>query len=281
MTNIIVPALIIAAIGCVAGIILTIAYKIMQVPVDETVAAIRGALPGANCGACGYAGCDDYAKALADNHDLSTALCPVGGAQAAMWIAGILGKTADSSTPKVAVVLCSGNSATTYDIMNLSRLKSCRAAKTIFGGQRSCQHGCLGRGDCENVCDYNAVHVVNGLAVVDRSRCVGCGKCKFVCPNHVIDIREMTDTVYVSCRSVAKGAVTKQICSSGCLGCQRCKKACPHDAIIIENNLARIDYEKCEHCGACVEVCPADSIISHEKKVKARPKGDHDGSIKM
>lgn len=281
MTNIFIPVIIVACIGCIAGIILTIASRFMQVPVDKTVAAIKDVLPGANCGACGFAGCEDYAQALGNDPDLSTARCPVGGAQTAVWIADILCKTADSSVQRVAVVRCSGNNQTTTNIMHINRLKSCRAAKTLFGGQKSCQYGCLGMGDCVKVCDYDAIRVIDGLAVVDRSVCVGCGKCKAVCPNEVIEILDKDDKVYVSCVSIAKGAVTKQTCSSGCLGCQRCKKECSQDAIIIENNLARIDYDKCVHCGACVEVCPTDVIVNARRKVKARPQTPHDGSVKM
>lgn len=272
MGSIIFPAIMVAVIGLVAGIILTIASKLMYVPVDERVAAVREALPGANCGACGYAGCDDYAAALGADPSLSTALCPVGGAAVAAEIASIMGVEAGDVEAKVATVMCAGSNAVTSQIMEADRIHTCKAAKNFFGGQWACPHGCLGLGDCVAECAYDAIRVINGVAVVDREACVGCGACAKACPNHIIDMVGEKSKVYVACRSVAKGAATRKACSVGCIGCKKCEKACKFEAVTIENNLARVDYDKCKNCGLCAKECPTGAIVNlRKKKAPAKP----------
>lgn len=144
MTTIIVPTAIVTGMGLIAAVILTVASKLMYVPVDERVAAIREVLPGANCGACGFAGCDDYAAAFTDNPGLSCSLCPVGGASVASQIAGIMGEEASAAEPQVAMVMCQGSFGVTREIMEDDRITSCKEAKMFYGGQWACRFGCLG-----------------------------------------------------------------------------------------------------------------------------------------
>lgn len=266
MGTILLPAVIVAVIGLVAGIILTIASKLMYVPVDERVAAIREALPGANCGACGFAGCDDYANALGEDPEMSTALCPVGGAVVATQIAGILGVEAGSVEAKVATVMCGGNFGVTKQIMEADRIHTCKSAKMFYGGQWACPYGCLGLGDCALACAYDAIKVVNGVAKVDRDKCVGCGACAKACPNHIIDMISEKSKVYVACKSIAKGAKTRKICSTGCIGCMKCQKTCKFDAIYVENNVAQIKFDACKNCGLCAKECPTGAIVNLRKK---------------
>lgn len=260
MSNIIIPAVVVAVIGLIAAVILTIASKLMFVPVDERVAQVREVLPGANCGACGFAGCDDYAAALGEDADLEPSLCPVGGSAVATQIAGILGKVAGDIEPKVAFVRCNGNNEATEQIMTNDRLKTCKKADMFYGGAWKCTHGCLGLGDCMKVCKYNAIHVINGVAKVDREACVGCGMCVKECPNNVIEIVDKKMKVHVACKSTAKGAKTRKDCSNGCIGCMKCQKACKFEAVTIENNCAVIDYSKCKNCGLCAKECPTGAI---------------------
>lgn len=272
MGSILTPAIIVAVIGLVAGIILTVASKLMYVPVDERVTAIREALPGANCGACGFAGCDDYAAALVDDGSLSTALCPVGGAAVAAEIAGIMGVEAGAVAAKVATVMCAGHYGVTNRIMDTDKIHTCKEAKMFYGGQWACPHGCLGLGDCVTECAYDAIRVINGVAMVDRESCVGCGACAKVCPNHIIDMVSEKSKVYVACKSTAKGAATRKICTSGCIGCKKCEKACKFEAVKIENNLAQIDFDKCKNCGLCAKDCPTGAIMNlRKKKAPAAP----------
>lgn len=268
MGTVVLPAIIVAVIGLIAGIILTIASKLMFVPVDERVAAIREVLPGANCGACGFAGCDDYAAAFADDPETSTTLCPVGGSTCATQIAGIMGVDAGDVEEKVAMVMCNGNYGVTKEIMNASRIHTCKAAKQFYGGQWACPHGCLALGDCVRTCNYDAIRIENGVAKIDRVKCVGCGACTKVCPNKIIDMVNVKNRVFVACKSVAKGAVTRKICENGCIGCGKCVKTCKFDAIHVNNNVAEIDLAACKNCGLCEKECPTGAIIKRTKLPK-------------
>lgn len=272
--SLLIPIGIVAVIGLIAGIILTIASKLMYVPVDQVVIDLREALPGANCGACGYAGCDDYAAALGEDqeHSLSTALCPVGGSELAVTLAGILGVDAETAEPKVAMVMCNGNSGVTKTIMDHDRIATCRTANQFYGGQWACASGCLGLGDCKIACAYDAIQVKDGLARIDRDKCVGCGVCVSTCPKHIITIQKKKNYVYVACQSNSPGAMTRKRCQAGCIGCMKCQKVCKFDAIYVENNLARVDFEKCKNCGLCEKECPTNAIINvRPKKKPAKP----------
>ena len=266
MGTIIIPAVIVAVVGLIAAVILTIASKLMYVPVDEKVAAIREVLPGANCGACGFAGCDDYAAAFGENPALSTALCPVGGSSIASQIAGILGVDAADAEEKVAMVMCQGNYGVTRQIMEADRIHTCKEAKMFYGGQWACPYGCLGLGDCFNVCKFDAIRIVNGVARIDRDKCVGCGACDDTCPNNIISMVNKKNLVFVACKSMEKGAKTRKTCENGCIGCMKCQKTCKFEAIKVENNVAQVDLEACKSCGLCEKECPTGAIVNYRKK---------------
>ncbi|MEE0772879.1 MAG: RnfABCDGE type electron transport complex subunit B [Anaerovoracaceae bacterium] len=270
MGTIVLPAIIVAVVGLIFGIILTVASKLMYVPVDEKISAIRDILPGANCGGCGFAGCDDYANAFGDDPNLSPTLCPVGGPDLATKIAEILGVEAGEVEEKVAMVMCQGNYGVTKQIMEADRIYTCATAKAFYGGNWACPHGCLGMGDCLRSCKYDAIRIVNGVAVVDREKCIACGACSKVCPNSLIKMVPKKMLVHVACSSVDKGAVTRKICENGCIGCKKCQKSCKFDAIIVEDNLARVDLTKCKNCGVCAKECPTGAIVNFRKK-KAAP----------
>lgn len=267
--NILIPVIIVVSIGLVAAGILVIASKVFFVPVDETVANLRAELPGANCGACGFAGCDDYANALAEDNSIGTALCPVGGAAVAEQLAAVLGVEVESADAKVAVVMCNGTNNASKKLMDYEGISTCTAAKQLYGGMNACKYGCLGLGDCEVACPYDAIHVCNGVAVVNRDLCVGCGICANACPNSIITVLSEKSKVVVQCKSIAAGAKTRKACENGCIGCKKCEKVCKFGAITIENNLAKIDPEKCKNCGLCTKECPTGAIIN--MRVKKAP----------
>ena len=259
--DIAIAIIVVTVIGIICAVVLSVASKVMHVPVDERVTQVRECLPGANCGGCGFAGCDGYAAALVEDPDMAVTLCAPGGASAAQSIAAVLGREAGEMIPQAAVVHCRGTCEYTANKTEYHGIETCAAAKLLFGGPGQCTYGCMGLGDCSKVCQYDAICIENGIAHVDPRKCVGCGACTKVCPNHVISLQPVTAPVTVMCSNKDKGAVARQKCTAACIGCGMCARNCPQGAIVVENNLAVIDYEKCTGCGTCKEKCPAKCIL--------------------
>ena len=260
MNDILIAVIPVAVIGIVCAAVLVVASKIMAVKEDERFPAVRDCLPGANCGACGYAGCDGYAKALCEDSSVPANLCIPGADSVAKQLSEILGVEAQDVVEQVAVVHCSGDCEHTKDKVEYSGIESCAAAKMMYGGKGSCTFGCLGLGDCLNACPQNAIQIVNGVAQVKYCECIGCGICAKVCPNHLISLVPDVKKTVVLCSNRDKGAVTRKVCSAGCIGCKKCEKVCPSGAVKVTDNVAVIDYEKCTDCGACAESCTTKCI---------------------
>ena len=263
---------VVGAVGLVAACILSFASKVLFVPVDERFPKLRAALPGANCGGCGFAGCDDYANALIENPDLAVTKCPVGGEGCANQLAEILGKVAEAGPKQVAVVMCNGTKDAVKPLLTYNDIKTCKAAKNLFGGMNACPYGCLGLGDCEAACDFDAIHIKDGLATVDLKKCVACGACATACPNGLIRISPEKNVVIVKCNNHDKGAAARKQCDNACIGCMKCTKVCKFEAIKVENNCAFIDPEKCKNCGLCAKECPTGAIHNYKPKKAAKPK---------
>jgi electron transport complex protein RnfB len=252
--------LIIGGLGMVFGIGLSYASKVFAVQVDERVTLIRDVLPGANCGACGYTGCDGYASAVAAG-EADTNCCPVGGSGVEKKIADIMGVEPEGIKRTAARVLCNGRQSVSKEKYEYQGIDSCAAAAQVYGGHKACVYGCLGHGDCLRACPFDAIIMVGGIARVIEDRCKACGKCVAACPKNLIELIDKTKKYSVMCRSRDKGAVTRSNCQVGCIGCRRCVKACPQQAIYMEHEtLARIDYDKCDNCGECTKVCPTMAI---------------------
>ena len=258
--TILIPILLLAGIAVVCAVVLTLAGVFLGVKENETTKAIRECLPGANCGACGYSGCDGYAEALSAKKTDATNLCIPGGDKAAADIAAILGVESEGVVEKVAYVACNGVCGATERKYNYHGYKSCAAANLSYSGDKSCIFACLGYGDCAKVCPHDAISFENGVARVEPTRCVGCGMCARACPNNIIKLINDTSRVVVECSNHDKGALTRKYCTNGCIGCMKCQKACPHGAIKVVDNLATIDYSLCTGCGECVKVCPVHCI---------------------
>lgn len=260
MNPILSAILVVSIIGIIGAVILVAASVVMHVPVDERVEQISAALAGANCGACGYAGCGDYARAIVED-GAPINKCTPGGGNCAAAVAAIMGVEAGQTGSMKAVVACSGDCEHTPKRFDYQGLNRCAAVKGLYGGDGACAYGCLGYGDCAAVCPFGAIAVEQGIAKVDRSKCVGCGLCAKACPNGVIHlVPEHRCKPVVLCSSRDKGTDTRKACSAGCIGCMKCTKVCAKDAIIVENNLAVIDQERCVGCQLCVKECPVGII---------------------
>jgi len=262
LDSILLPVVIVSVIGLLAGIMLAVASKFMAVKVDETFEKIRAELPGANCGACGYAGCDEYANHVADK-TAKTNLCIPGGDSVSKKLSEILGVAFEDVIEQYAIVRCSGVCGATEYIMDYQGPKNCEACNTFYEGRGSCSYSCLGFGDCVAVCKYDAIHIIDGIAYVDKQKCTGCGMCAKACPKAIINIIPATSNVYVACSSKDKGAFTRKICKNGCIGCKKCEKVCEAGAIVVNDNLAAVDPNKCTNCGKCIEGCPTGVIRNY------------------
>lgn len=258
--EILIPVLILSAIAVLCALLLTLASIFFAVKEDERAVAIRDCLPGANCGACGFSGCDGYAKALSEGTTDQTNLCVPGGDAAARSIAEILGVEAADVVERVAYVACNGTCDADGRKFEYEGPATCKAANMNYSGDRFCTYACLGYGDCAAVCPHDAICIENGVAHVDPRRCVGCGICTRACPNHLIHLVNDTVRVVVKCSNHDKGAVTRKNCSNGCIACGKCERACPSGAIRVEDNLATINYDLCTGCGICRSVCPVGCI---------------------
>ncbi|MCF0106593.1 MAG: RnfABCDGE type electron transport complex subunit B, partial [Holdemanella sp.] len=213
-----------------------------------------------NCGGCGYPGCDGLAAAIALGK-ASVNACPVGGQAVADKVAEIMGLEAAKSVKKVAYVKCAGNCDAAKFNADYTGLEDCRAATVLpGGGTKACRYGCKGLGTCVKACQFDAIHIINGVAVVDRNKCVACGKCIEVCPNNLIEIIPDSADFMVTCSSQSRGKAVKDVCSNGCIGCTLCTRKCDHGAITMQGNVAHINQDECVECGACVMACPSRII---------------------
>lgn len=260
LLNIIYAVLALSVMGLAFGLLLALASKVFHVETDERLPLVLECLPGANCGGCGYPGCSNLAGAIIAGKAPANA-CPVGGADCAEKIAAIMGTDAGDSVRCVAHVNCRGgfNAKRKYEYEGLS---DCLAASKVAGGPLECGYGCFGLGTCASVCPFNAIEMLNGVAIVHADKCTACKKCVDACPRHIIKLVPETADVMISCSSMDRGAILQKICNIGCIGCRLCVKACKSDAITVEDNLAHIDYSKCTNCGECAKVCPRKLIIN-------------------
>ncbi len=266
MNLIVIALLTLGIIGAVSAIILYFVAKKFHVYEDPRIDQVEAALPAANCGGCGFPGCRGFADACVKADTLAGLFCPVGGNDTMQKVAGILGKTAVAASPTVAVVRCGGTCDHRPRMNEYDGVKHCFIAHNLYSGETGCSWGCLGLGDCEVSCEFDAIKVnpVTKLPEVDEDKCTSCGACVKACPKLLIELRKKgpkSRRIYVSCRNEDKGHIAKKSCDVSCISCSKCEKVCPHEAITITNNLAFIHDDKCKLCRKCVEVCPTNAIV--------------------
>lgn len=256
--TIVTAVILVTVLGLLGAGVLVVAAHFMHVEEDERIGLVREALPGANCGACGYAGCDDYAKAIVEG--APTNKCVPGGAGCAAAVSAVMGVEAGAVVKRKAIVACQGSYDHTEDKYRYEGIESCSACNALYTGRATCEYGCLGYGDCVRACMFDAIHVSNGLARVNPEKCTGCGACEQACPKRIILVREESEKPVVLCANHERGALTRKACNAGCIGCMKCEKICPEGAIKVRNNVARVDYDKCTGCRKCMNECPVHAI---------------------
>lgn len=274
MSGILLNFLILTGIALLAAVVLYIISQKFAVIENPKIDEVENCLPGANCGACGKAGCRDFANACvgAEEAGFSSLYCPVGGKPVMDEVAQILGFIADDKEPTIAVLKCNGTCENAPDKNVYTGAQMCRLVNRISVGKSGCPNGCLRFGDCVKVCKFDALHIdpITEIPIVDEEKCTSCGACVNICPRNLFEIRPKGvdgKRVYVACSNQQKGAQARKNCKVACIACLKCTKVCPE--IKVENNLSYIPSNiSAEEFGEeLAKVCPTGAIIyKHEEK---------------
>jgi Na+-translocating ferredoxin:NAD+ oxidoreductase subunit B len=274
---ILIAATTLGGVGLISAVILYFVankFKVFENPkIDEIVEV----LPSANCGGCGFPGCKAFAeitvKSAKEKKNIEGLRCPVGGNEVMKKVGDILGLVVEEKDPMIAVIRCNGSYANSPAKLRYEGVSSCAFSHALYAGNGGCMYSCIGLGDCERACSFEALHInpESGLPIVN-DKCTACNACVIVCPREIIELRKKGPKdrrIFVSCINEEKGGPAKKNCEVACIGCTKCEKECKFDAITITNFLAYIDFKKCTLCRKCVEVCPTNAI--HEINFKPRP----------
>ncbi len=273
-------------VGLVAAVILFFIAKKFKVYEDPNIDTVEEALPAANCGGCGFPGCRAFAeasvKSAKETKSLEGLNCPVGGNDTMQAVGSILGLEVEASDPMIAVIRCNGTPTNHPAKAKYEGATSCSFAHALHGGEGGCQYSCLGLGDCEVACDFEALFMNDetGLPVVNN-KCTACNACVVACPRDIIELRKRGPKerrIFVSCVNAEKGGPARKNCQTACIGCAKCEKVCKFDAITITSFLAYINFDNCTLCRKCVEVCPTSAIWEVNFKPR-KPKAEKPASV--
>jgi len=266
---------VLSGVGLIAGIGLGVASKVFYVYVDPKIEAINEILPQANCGACGYTGCSDYARSIVEG-EVDISLCPPGGSDTVEKVAAIMGVEAVAVEPITAMVMCAGGSDDCSDLAEYHGPYDCTYAHLVGDGPKACKYGCLGYSSCQKVCDYDAINITEtGLAWIDEEKCIGCKKCVNTCPRNLIKMVPKGRKMHVLCSNHYSPKEIKKICKVGCTGCGVCSKKFKDACIKIDDFLAVIDYQNQVELVDQAQACPVESIIDLERYQLASWVNDH------
>ncbi len=247
------------ATGLGLGLVIGIVVKVFGVEMDPRLEQAEELLPGANCGACGFAGCADLARALVAG-SADPGLCPSASAAAVESLCSLLGVQASSPERKTALVACGGDDTHAKPAAFYNGVSDCKDAVLVAGGAKTCAYGCLGLGTCSRACPFGAIEITPaGLARVHPDLCTGCGQCVCACPRDLIRLTPAAVALHVFCNSPEKGAAKRKACDAACIGCRKCVKEAEEGQMAMDRFLARVNYENPPD-PALAAVCPTHCL---------------------
>lgn len=262
--SILLSTIVMGIIGLLFALFLIYANKKFHVEIDPKISEIEEALPGANCSGCGYASCSAYAEAIVKNGE-EVNKCVVGGPEVAKKVAEIMGVVAEEKERQIAVVMCRGDNEASKFPGVYKGIKSCAAAIYSQDVAKRCKYGCVGLGDCEEACPFDAIHVTEkGIPEVDAEKCTGCGACVEACPRDIIELHPISQKVFVYCKSKDPAIVARSVCKNACIGCGICVRNATADgkpeAIKVIDNLAVINFDNYQMKEEYTNKCPTKAI---------------------
>lgn len=275
--NIAMVAAFMATLGGLLALMLAVASKKLYVFEDPHIQQVEELLPHSNCGACGTAGCHNFAEQVVQGQ-LEPARCTVNTPDQNKTIASLLGVDLGNVEKRTARLACAGGQHVAKMRAHYEGLSTCRAASVAGGGGKYCAWGCLGLGDCADVCDYDAIHMdIHGLPVVNSELCIACGDCVEVCPKNLFSLQVMSHQLWMACRNEADGDVAEAACEVACNACGRCAVDAAPGVVQMAHNLATVDYGKNNLANReAIERCPTGAIVwlagDHINKGKAAKK---------
>ncbi len=261
--DILIPLAILAGLGLLFGIILSLASRTFKVFEDPRIDVVEDMLPSANCGACGVPGCRAFAEAVV-NEGTNPAKCTVSAPDGITLIADYLGVEASQEEKVVARLLCAGGIKEAHNLASYKGgMSTCRGEAVVTGGSKDCSWGCLGLGDCETICDFDAMAMNdNGLPVVDAAKCTACNDCVEVCPKGLFKLMPVGQKLLVQCRSLLEGDLAESKCSVACTWCSRCVADSAPGAIAMIDDLAVVNYELNDLTSPiAIKRCPTEAIV--------------------
>ena len=259
-----------SVLGCLTlflALVLIVAYKKLQVFEDPRIDTLEQMLPHANCGSCGYPGCRPFAEALVSGKVLP-GKCSVSSDEGRAAIAEFLGVGIGAEEKRVARLACGGGFNVALNRARYHGIQSCQAASLVSGGGKGCFWGCLGYGDCEAACDFNAITMNDyGLPDVNLDKCTACGDCVEVCPKDLFSLHPISHRLWVNCKNLEHGDAVLEVCQAACTACGKCAMDAPNNLITMINNLPIVDYSRNHQTQVPIQRCPTGAIVWLDDKL--------------